>query len=476
MLIGIDLDNTIINYNNIYKSLLDKKYSNSKINYKNILKKKLQSISLNEWTNIQGKIYGKYISKAKINNGFINFLNFVKKNKKDIEIVIISHKTKYPIIGKKYDLHKSAINFLNKKIKFFSFKINKNIYFENTINGKINRIRKLDCDIFIDDLEKILTHKNFPEYTEKVLYGKYKNWKVIHKLIQSKLNLNNNNNVYTINNGKRKIFVKKFRNKNFFNKELEFYNFLKRNDFHNFPKILNFSKKKNIIRFEFLKKNTSLQNIVLLQRNIEFLKKINLCKFNKKSISFAKDFKSKGKSYLIELKKRLSYAKSNLKSFKKFTRSIFFHLENKIKYLHKIKYFDNMKKVQNENLIISPCDFHYKNMIINNKKVYYFDFEYSGLDDLAKVISVNFLQPEKNIPFNLFIRLKELIKKSFPKNKDIIQRIQYLFPIIYLRWILIIMNKINDKNTFSKNVKQIKKINFYIKSRKNYFENYKEFV
>ena len=102
MLIGIDLDNTIINYNNIYKSLLDKKYSNSKINYKNILKKKLQSISLNEWTNIQGKIYGKYISKAKINNGFINFLNFIKKNKKDIEIVIISHKTKYPIIGKKY--------------------------------------------------------------------------------------------------------------------------------------------------------------------------------------------------------------------------------------------------------------------------------------------------------------------------------------------------------------------------------------
>ena len=157
---------------------------------------------------------------------------------------MLSVTTKYPIIGKKYDLHKSAINFLNKKIKFFIFKINKKIYFENKINDKINRIRKLDCDIFIDDLEKILTHKNFPDYTEKVLYGKYKNWKVIHKLIKSKLNVNNNNNVYTINNGKRKIFFKKFKNKNFFNKELKFYNFLKRNNFHNFPKILNFSKKK----------------------------------------------------------------------------------------------------------------------------------------------------------------------------------------------------------------------------------------
>ena len=100
MLIGIDLDNTIINYNNIYKSLLDKKYSNSKINYKNILKKKLQSISLNEWTNIQGKIYGKYISKEKIKNDFINFLNFIKKNKKDIEIVIISHKINIQLSAK----------------------------------------------------------------------------------------------------------------------------------------------------------------------------------------------------------------------------------------------------------------------------------------------------------------------------------------------------------------------------------------
>ena len=66
MLIGIDLDNTIINYENVYKSLLSKKNRKTNEDYKIILKKKLQSVHPNKWTTAQGEIYGKYIEKAEL--------------------------------------------------------------------------------------------------------------------------------------------------------------------------------------------------------------------------------------------------------------------------------------------------------------------------------------------------------------------------------------------------------------------------
>ena len=114
MLIGVDLDNTIINYESVFKHILNETVS-IKDSYKQTLKKKLQSVSLNTWTKIQGEVYGKYIYKAKLSNNFQNFLDFTKKN--SLKVIIVSHKTKFPIIGKRINLHNTALNFLNNNIK-----------------------------------------------------------------------------------------------------------------------------------------------------------------------------------------------------------------------------------------------------------------------------------------------------------------------------------------------------------------------
>lgn len=485
MLIGIDLDNTIINYENVFKSLLEKKDKNKKNNYKDILKKKLQSISLKKWTKTQGEIYGKHINRAKLSNHFLKFLKFIN-NYDNIKIVIVSHKTKHPIVGKKYNLHKSAINFLNKKIKFFKFKINKNIFFEKTLDKKLNRIRILDCDLFIDDLGKVLNHKNFPEFTEKVYFGENnqnqkKNWTDIIKFIKKKCKnngkyKNNNNGIFIINNQK-KILVKKFRTKNYFLKELNFYSFLKKSNIQNVPKILNISKKRRVIKFDFVKKNISMKNKELISKNIKFIKDINSFKNYKIKFKYAKDFTNNGQSYFKELKSRLQSAKSKIKIINtKKNNLIIRYLEKEIYYLNKIKYFNKFEKLKKKEIIISPCDFHRRNMILNNKRVYYIDFEYSGFDDLAKLFSVYFLQPELNIKLYFFNHFEKKIEKSFPKYSNIIHRIKYLFPIIYLRWCLILINKINNKRPSFYNKYQFEKLIFYIKSRKNYFKFYKEFI
>ena len=221
MLIGIDLDNTIINYENIFYEIAKKrKITTSKKLAKNKLKKIIEKKSIKEWTNIQGKVYGDKIISAELFLGFKKFINFAKKN--NIQLIIISHKTKYPIVGKKVNLHDSAIKFLKKKLDNNEFKINKNLFFEETIDDKIKRITEKDCDYFIDDLKKIFLNKNFPNTTECLLFNdknkdlkSFINWdEIIHFFSKKiKINLNNtgkNNKSYTLKNNK--IFVKCFNN------------------------------------------------------------------------------------------------------------------------------------------------------------------------------------------------------------------------------------------------------------------------
>ena len=54
---------------------------------------------MKEWTILQGEVYGKYIYDAKIDGMFIKFLKLLKEN--NVIINIVSHKTKFPILGKK---------------------------------------------------------------------------------------------------------------------------------------------------------------------------------------------------------------------------------------------------------------------------------------------------------------------------------------------------------------------------------------
>ena len=87
------------------------------------------------------------------------------------ELFIVSHKTKTPYAGPKYDLHSAALTWLKKNLFFENSGINlssENIYFEITKEAKINRIENLGCTHFIDDLPEILEMIN--PNIKKILY------------------------------------------------------------------------------------------------------------------------------------------------------------------------------------------------------------------------------------------------------------------------------------------------------------------
>ena len=122
-------------------------------------------------------------------SGFIKLFRYLLK--RNIKIYIVSHKTKYPYLGKKIDLRKAATKWIKKNIidinKDLHFSM-KDVYFENNIKKKINRIVKLKCDIFIDDLPQILNL--LPKNINKFLFNSSltkkskKNFKIIESWIE----------------------------------------------------------------------------------------------------------------------------------------------------------------------------------------------------------------------------------------------------------------------------------------------------
>jgi len=184
--IGIDLDNTIIDYSNAYIKINHKfLYIKKKISKKR-LKIKIEKIFPNKgWSKIQEILFGKFIIYCKPYYGFDNF--YKKSLKEDHTIYIVSHKTNLSEYSKKYQIKKAAKSWIFKNIK--DIKKN-NIFFEKTILKKIERIKKLKLDIFIDDIHQVLTHEKFDKNCFKILFkDKKKNlksfnsWEKIQKYI-----------------------------------------------------------------------------------------------------------------------------------------------------------------------------------------------------------------------------------------------------------------------------------------------------
>jgi hypothetical protein len=167
--IGIDLDNTIVIYDDLIRTHADLLNVPQNLKSKKDIADYLRRNNLEyKWTEIQGLIYGSLMNKAKIAPSLYDVI--IRLIKYNVEIVIISHRTRYSQYDGAYDLHESASLWLNKNI-FIKLKGPQiKVFFGETVDEKINIIRDQKVDYFIDDLKKILNHKDFPTSTKKILF------------------------------------------------------------------------------------------------------------------------------------------------------------------------------------------------------------------------------------------------------------------------------------------------------------------
>lgn len=175
MHIGIDLDNTLINYQSVFynvaleRDLIPQNIEQTKNAVKYFLiNRKKETL----WTHLQGIVYGDEILKA---TPYKDALDMIKKLKNDKhKISIVSHKTKYPILGNKVNLHEGALSWLkhNHFIGCIDSPVSiSDVYFLEKQEDKIRTINEINCHVFIDDLLKILNHEQFPKTIKKILFS-----------------------------------------------------------------------------------------------------------------------------------------------------------------------------------------------------------------------------------------------------------------------------------------------------------------
>ncbi len=82
MIVGFDFDNTIINYQKLFKKIAYKKRlvpKNINPNKESVKKYLISKNKNEEWTALQGEVYGKYIMDAKIYTGVKEIMETLSK-------------------------------------------------------------------------------------------------------------------------------------------------------------------------------------------------------------------------------------------------------------------------------------------------------------------------------------------------------------------------------------------------------------
>lgn len=172
MRIGLDLDNTIIDYGEAFHAvavhmglLRAEEVDQSKEAVKRELIARDPSETL--WMRLQGQVYGRFIHRAKPYSQVGDFLHYARSQ--GWSLFVVSHKTQFGHFDDELvDLREAALawlatqKFAAKRDAAIPFE---NIYFEGTRAEKLQRIQALQLDFYVDDLAEVLTDNRFPSRT-----------------------------------------------------------------------------------------------------------------------------------------------------------------------------------------------------------------------------------------------------------------------------------------------------------------------
>ncbi len=173
MRIGLDFDNTIVSYDALFHKIacerapLPLDIPKNKVAVRDWFRNAGRE---DTWTELQGYVYGARMDEAVAYPGAIEFMRSAARAGHILGIV--SHKTKHPFLGPKYDLHAAAREWVEKHLieEGKALIPPERVYFELTKEEKLSRIAQFHCDVFVDDLPEILMAPRFPANTRPILF------------------------------------------------------------------------------------------------------------------------------------------------------------------------------------------------------------------------------------------------------------------------------------------------------------------
>lgn len=175
-IIGVDFDNTLVNYDGVmHETAVQFGFIQPDVKKnKKEIRDAVRQLPEGEikWQRLQAFVYGKGMENAVLIEGVPRFFNACRSA--GLSVYIVSHKTDRAARDESgMNLRDVALAWM-KKNRFFEREglglSSDHVYFESTRQGKIERIEKLRCTHFIDDLEETFLESSFPDDVEKIFF------------------------------------------------------------------------------------------------------------------------------------------------------------------------------------------------------------------------------------------------------------------------------------------------------------------
>ena len=249
-----------------------------------------------------------------------------------------------------------------------------------------------------------------------------------------------------------KVIHKKYKDndKERMEREINFLLEQEKNNSRNVPLLRETNREEGWITMTYLEGDKVTEmNKKTVRAIISFLKEININRINSK-LGYAKDaYLSKYdlKNDIKRRKERYECSKSKKVSieFDKWVKDKLIKQSRKeLDVIEETDFWD----IQRNGLIVTPSDIGPHNMIKNEDKYYFIDFEYAGLDNPNKTILDLICQPNHNIGEELENYLiKELGELVLDKDNEWRKDLGKMKKIFIIKWCFIMMNGIqaNDQ-------------------------------
>jgi len=175
LVVGIDLDNTIISYDRLFlqEARLRGFVPDDFVGTKREVRDRIRLLPDGEieWQRLQARVYGPAIGGAVVAEGAIDFVERLRSQ--GAAVSIVSHKTAFSSLSESpVNLRDAARGWLRESGIIAPDRVAEgNLYFEDTRADKIARIAELRCTHFIDDLEEVFDDPAFPAGVERMLFA-----------------------------------------------------------------------------------------------------------------------------------------------------------------------------------------------------------------------------------------------------------------------------------------------------------------
>jgi len=178
--------------------------------------------------------------------------------------------------------------------------------------------------------------------------------------------------------------------------------------------------------------------------------------------------------HLLKYKKKYGIYKKGIHFVKEKLQKKFNKEKKKLINLYPKK--EIYKKMLSKELILSPSDFGFHNIIEKKGILYFHDFEYAGMDDPAKLICDFLCQPDLKLnKKNSDFFLKKILK--ILRNKEKIEKkIKILILFHRIKWCCIILSDLLSKQYLARRnfaQSKINEISCFNKAKK-YYNKYLE--